>query len=232
MDVTKIKDRSLGEFLDDFYVCENCRIVDNDHGRLDVGYKCTSCGEPSHRGMSYFSTQVSSLITMMQEFYHTQQVITDDEGEPRNPWWAGNVKLPVIIFFTTLRELLLNNLIDELFKAIQIDPDICERLLADSPTHKQRLDKLFETLTGKKWYAALRLIDQNEGTDFISLDAFIVNVVNARNDFLHNGNVWEIKDGMAQDCIRNIHPMLRLHAYLHNYFVLPIYEFNRGAGIS
>jgi len=229
MDIVKIKDRPLGGVLDDFYVCEKCRIVDNDHGRLDKGYKCTTCGQPSDAGMSYFSTQVSSLITLMQEFYHTQQVITDDVGTAQNLRWAGNVKLPVIIFFTTLRELLLNNLIDELFIARQIDPDICERLLADSPTHKQRLDKLFRSMTGEKWNAALRLIDQKEGTNFISLNDFIEKVVNARNDFLHNGDTWQIKDGMAEDCMKNIHPMLRLHAFLHNYFVVPIYVFRQAA---
>ena len=227
MDLTRIKDRPLGQLVDNFYICENCRVVDNDHQRVEVGHKCTSCKEPSKRGMSYFSTQVSSLITMMQEFYHTCQVITDEQNEPCNPWWVGNVKLPVIIFFTTLRELLLNNLIDELFNALQIHPNICERLLADSPTHKRRLDKLFKTLTGKKWNTALKQIDHLKRTDFISLDHFIVSVVNARNDFLHNGNLWQIKDSMASDCIENTHSMLELHAYLHNNFVLPICEFRR-----
>lgn len=226
-DILKIKDRLLGEILDDFFICENCQIVDNDSGRLERGYKCPLCKETDDRCMSYFSTQVTSLINLMQEFYHTQQIITDDKGEAHAPFWAGNIKLPVIIFFATLRELLLNNLIDELFKAKKIDGGICERLLADSPTHTQRLDKLFRTLTGKKWKAALKLIDQKEGTDFVSLDDFIKTVVNARNDFLHNGNTWEIKDSMADECIRKIYPMLRLHAYLHNYFVYTIYDFER-----
>jgi len=225
-DILKIKDRPLGEVLDNFFICENCHIVDNDFGRLEPGYKCPQCLKTDDRGMSYFSTQVTSLINLMQKFYHTQQVITNDEGEAHVPFWAGNVKLPVIIFFATLRELLLNNLIDELFKAKKIDGDICERLLLDSPTHKQRLDKLFKTLTGEKWKAALTLIDKKEGTDFVSIDDFIKAVVSSRNDFLHNGNTWEIKDSMADDCMKKIYPMLKLYAYLHNYFVFTIYDFD------
>lgn len=226
-DILKIKDRPLGEALDNFFICENCQIVDNDSGRLERGYKCPNCKETDDRGMSYFTTQVTSLINLMQEFYHTQQMKTDDEGKPHTPFWVGNIKLPVIIFFATLRELLLNNLIDELFKAKQINGDICERLLADSPTHSQRLGKLFRTLTGEKWKDALKQIDHNEGTDFVSLDAFIKRVVDARNDFLHNGNTWEIKDNMADECIEKIYPMLRLHMYLHNNFVYTIYVFDR-----
>jgi hypothetical protein len=143
-------------------------------------------------------------------------------GENQELWWAGNVKLPVIIFFTTLRELLLNNLIDELFTARRIEADICERVLKDSPTHRQRMDKLFRTLTGEKWQAALRLIDEKEHTDFIRLDKFVIDVVTARNDFVHDGDKWAIKDEMVEDCIGNTYPMLQLHAFLHNYFVVPV----------
>jgi len=226
-DVLKIKDRPLGEVLDNFFICEHCNIVDKDSGRLERGNKCSNCKNTDDRGMSYFSTQVTSLINLMQAFYHNQQVVTDENGENHVPFWVGNVKLPVVIFFATLRELLLNNLIDELFKARNIDGDICERLLKDSPTHKQRLDNLFKTLTGEKWKTALTQIDKEEGTNFVSLDAFIINVVKARNDFLHNGNTWEIKDNMAEDCMKNIYPMLELHARLHNHFVFTIYDFEK-----
>jgi hypothetical protein len=222
-DLSKIKDRALGEMLDVFFVCQKCRIVDNDHGRVEGGHKCTTCNEPSSAGQSYYSAQVFSLITLMQEFYHTHQDIPDDLGEKQDQWWADKTKLPVIIFFTTLRELLLNNFIDELFRARNIGADICERLLKDSPTHKQRLGKLFRALTGEKWEAALKAIDQKEKTDFIRLNKFIMDVVEARNDFVHAGNTWSVKDEMADECIRCLYAMLQLHAYMHNYFVAPLY---------
>jgi hypothetical protein len=224
-DLSKIKDRALGEMLNVFYVCQKCRMVDSDHGRLEEGHRCAACGEPSAAGYSYYTTQVFSLITLMQEFYHTHQDIPDDLGEKQNQWWAGKIKLPLIIFFSTLRELLLNNLIYELFTARNIEADICERLLKDSPTHKQRLDKLFKTLAGEKWEAALKAIDKKEKTDFVRLDKFIMDVVNARNDFVHAGNTWGVKDEMADDCIRNLYAMLELHAHLHNYFVTPLYAW-------
>jgi hypothetical protein len=228
-DLSKIKDRALGEMLDVFYVCQKCRIVDSDNGRLEEGHKCAACGEPSTAGYSYYTTQAFSLITLMQEFYHTHQEIPDNLGEKQDQWWAGKIKLPVIIFFTTLRELLLNNLIEELFKARNIEADICERLLKDSPTHKQRLDKLFRTLAGEKWEVALKGIDHKERADFTRLDKFIMDVVNTRNDFVHAGNTWDIKDEMAANCMRNIYPMLQLHAHLHNYFVAPWYAWKLAA---
>lgn len=222
----KIKDRPLGEMLDNFFICENCSMVDTDSGRLEHGHKCTHCSKTDDRGMSYFSTRVTSLINLMQEFFHTQQIITDDQGHAHTPIWAGNIKLPVIIFFSTLRELLLNNLIEELFKAKKLEADICERLLSDNQTHSKRLNKLFKTLTGEKWINALKLIDMKEGTDFITLNEFIETVVRARNDFVHEGSTWEIKEDMADNCMKNIYSMLQLHAFLHNYFVFTIYDFN------
>jgi hypothetical protein len=218
--------------LNVFYVCQKCRVVDSDHGRLEEGYRCAACGDPSNAGWSYFSTQVFSLITLMQGFYHTRQDIPDEFGEKQDQWWAGRIKLPVIIFFTTLRELLLNNLIDELFTARKIESDICERLLKDSPTHKQRLDKLFQTLTGEKWEAALKAIDLKENTKLVNLDKFIMQVVTARNDFLHAGNTWAVKDQLADECIRNLYSMLDLHAHLHNWFVAPLYAWELAVNIE
>jgi len=222
-DLSKIKDRPLGAMLDIFYVCQKCRIVDRDSERCDVGHKCAKCGEPSSEGFSYFSTNVFSLITLMQEFYHTHQEIPDEMGDKQDQWWAGKIKLPVIIFFVTLRELLFNNLIEELFKASGIDADVCERLPKDSRTHKQRLKKLVRPFTRKRWKATLRLIGEKENTNFACLNKFITDVVRARNDFLHDGHDWNIKDEMAKNCIRNTLAMLQLHVFLHNYFVAPLY---------
>jgi hypothetical protein len=219
-----IRDRPLGEMMDRFYVCPRCRIVDSDHERLEEGHKCTTCGGLSSSGQSYFGTGVFSLITLMQEFYHTHQEIPDNLGDKQDQWWAEEIKLPIIIFFATLRELLLNNLIEELFKARNVQPDICERLLNDSPTHNQRLHKLFKTLTGRTWKASLTVIDKQEKTKFSGLNKFIMDVVNARHKFVHQGNTWHIKDKMAGDCMRNIYDMLLLHVSLHNYFVSPFYK--------
>ena len=224
MDVTDIKHKSLGLALDNFYVCQICHIVDNDHDRLEIGHPCSNCGKPSPAGQSYFGLQVYSLLTLKQEFYHSKQIITDETGEAQELEWIGNVKLPVIIFFTTFREVLLKKLLNELFLAMDLPKEINERLLPDSPTHKQRLDKLFKTLTGKKWKNALGMVSKEQNFDFIALSDFVEKIVNARNTFLHTGMKWAIKEEMAKECLNNTYHLLNLYAALHNRYVVPHYK--------
>jgi hypothetical protein len=224
VDVTDIKNQQLGLVLDNFYVCQNCHIVDNDHDRIEIGHTCSNCGKPSSGGRSYFGLKVDSLITLMQEFYHSKQLITNEFGEVQDLKWIGNVKLPVIIFFATLREVLLDNLLQELFLARGLPEDICDRLLADSPTYKQRLDKLFRALTGEKWKNALKIISEEQSFDFIALNDFVGEIVNARNTFLHTGIKWAIKEEMAEQCLRNIYPLLSMYTILHNKYVVKYHK--------
>lgn len=160
----------------------------------------------------------------MQEFYHSEQRITNEFGEVQDLKWIGNVKLAVIIFFATLREVLLNNLLQELFWAGGLPEDICERLLADSPTYKHRLDKLFKTLTGDKWKNALRKISEEQSFNFIALSDFVGDIVKARNTFLHKGIKWAIKEEMAGQCLRNTYPLLSMYAILHNKYVVKYHK--------
>jgi hypothetical protein len=225
--ILKIKDRPLSDVIDTFYICEKCNIVDEDSNRGEHGYLCTNCHKPDNRGMSYYSTQVGSLINLMQEFYHTHQIKTDDIAEARIPFWGINIKLPIIIFYTTLKELLLNNLIDEIFKARKLEIDICQRLLSDNPGYMMRRG-LFGSLAGEKWKSALKIIDHDEGTNYKALNEFLQKVDLARNDFVHNGKTWEIENtNMAEECIEETYSLLRLHVLLHNYFVYPIYADNK-----
>lgn len=224
MDVTDIKDQPLGILLANFYICQDCHIVDNDHDRMNVGHHCSNCGNPSPGGQSYFGFKVNSLITLMQEFYHSEQSITNGFDEVKDLKWIGNVKLPVIIFFVTLREVLIDNLLQKLFVARGLPDDICERLLADSSGYKQRIDKLFRTLAGEKWKNALKKISQEQNFDFIALDDFVEEIVKARNTFLHSGIKWAIKEEMAKQCLRNIYPVLSMYKNLHNKYVLKYYK--------
>jgi hypothetical protein len=73
---------------------------------------------------------------------------------------TGNAKLAVVIFFTTLREVLLNQLLFDLMLVQKIPDKISGLLFSDNLAHKQRLDKLFPSLTGVKWKSAIREINK------------------------------------------------------------------------
>jgi hypothetical protein len=52
-------------------------------------------------------------------------------------------------YLSTLREVLLKQLLSDLMRAQKVSESICDRLFSDNFTHKQRLDKLFPSLTSR-----------------------------------------------------------------------------------
>jgi hypothetical protein len=225
-DITEIKHQSLGSVLTDFHICQHCHIVDRDSDRIMVGHPCSNCGKPSPSGRGYFNLSVHSLINLMQEFFHKDQVeepSCSDAGlyevSPKK-----NSRVAVVVFFVTLREVLLENLLYDLMIAQNLSGNVCKRLFADSPMHKQRLEKLFPSLTGVTWKTALDTVDKTCDLDYIELDSFVRKTVDARNRFLHKGSKYAITEKMAEECLRNIWPLLNLHVYLHNEYVAPYYR--------
>jgi len=226
IDITEIKDQSLGLILADFYICQDCHIVDRDSNRIKVGHPCSNCGKPSPSGRSYFRLSVHSLIDLMQEFFHKDQIEQSQPTDGLSIRISGkkNTKIAVVIFFVTLREILLENLLHDLMIAQGLPDNVCKRLFADSPMHKQRMDKLFPALTGVKWKKAVSTVNSKCTLDYVELDGFIEKIVDARNKFLHRGSKYAITKNMAEECIKNIWPLLNLHVFLHNEYVVPYYN--------
>jgi hypothetical protein len=227
-DVTEIEHQSLGLVLADFHICQHCHIVDRDSDRIMVGHPCSNCGKPSPSGRGYFNLSVHTLIDLMQEFFHKDR----PEGPHiPDPEFQGvlskkNSKVAVVVFFVTLREVLLENLLYDLMIAQELPGNVCKRLFADSPMHRQRLEKLFPSLVGVTWKIALQAVNKKCELDYIALDAFVRKTVDARNTFLHRGSKYAITEKMAEECLRNIWPLLNLHVYLHNEYVAPYYREN------
>lgn len=225
-DITDIKDQSLGLLLADFHICQYCHIVDRDSDRIMVGHPCLNCGTPSPSGRMYFNMSVHSLINLMQEFFHKDQT---EGSRPRDGLSYAvsvkkNSKIAVVIFFVTLREVLLENLLYDLMIAQGLPANVCRRLFADSPMHKQRMDKLFPSLVGIPWKKALNILNNKCELDYIELDSFVEKAADARNRFLHKGSKYAITEKMAEECLRRIWPLLNLHVYLHNEYVVPYYR--------
>lgn len=223
MDVLEIKSQSLSLVLADFHVCEYCHIVDRDQNRIRYEYPCPTCGKPGNGGHMYFDLSVDTLINLMQESFHA------------TPWEASENTtagissrsahyLSVVILFCTLREMLLSRFVYELLVAQKIPARVCRRLLADNSVYKQRQGKLFRCLTGEKWKNAIRKLSMDGNLDYVELDEFLKQAVDARNKFLHEGSKWAIDKAMAEGCMRNIWPLLNLFVDLHNHYVYPLYS--------
>lgn len=225
-DITEIKHQSLGSVLADFHICQHCHIVDRDSDRIMVGHPCSNCGKPSPSGRGYFNLSVHTLINLMQEFFHK------DKPEEKDSPYSGrygvsskkNAKVAVVVFFVTLREVLLENLLYDLMIAQELPGNVCKRLFADSPMHRQRLEKLFPSLAGVTWKTALNTMNEKCELDYIELDSFVRETVDARNKFLHKGSKYAITEKMAEECLKKVWPLLNLHVYLHNEYVVPYHR--------
>lgn len=136
MDITEIKGQPLSSLVSDLLVCQECRIVDRDHERMRRGYTCPTCGYVSESGMLYFSVNIHILVDLIQESYHSANAEPKVEKLYQS---KGAHDISVIIFLCTLRETLLDKLINELLMAQNISEGISEKLLTDNKFHIQIL---------------------------------------------------------------------------------------------
>lgn len=221
MDVLEIKDQDLSLGLAaGFLICDYCQIVDKDLNRSEVGYPCPMCKQPSKRGHMYFDSQALILIDLMQESFHSKpwKAMRDKEIEPHY--------VSVVTFFCTLKEILLYRFINRLLSAQKIPERVQERLLEDNNSHLQRMNKLFPSLTGKRWRTAIKELDKKSKIRYGDLSVFLKEVTDARNQFLHEGDIFAIDKAMVENCIRNIGPLLNLFVELHNQYIYPLWRLN------
>lgn len=171
----------------------------------------------------YFDLSVHALINLMQESFHATSWETLENATAGISSESAHY-LSVVVFFCTLREVLLRRFAYELLVAQKIPARICKRLLADNSVHTQRQGKLFPSLTGEKWKNAIRKLSMDGNLDYVELNEFLKQAVDARNKFLHEGSKWAIDKAMAEGCMRSIWPLLNLFVDLHNHYVYPFYS--------
>lgn len=221
MDITTIKNQRLSTLLTDYCECESCHIVDRDPNRSKRGSPCPRCGVKGDGGEVYFHMGIRSSIDLMQELYHTPSRSGTGLGH-----LVASHHLAVIVFFCTMVESLIENLLREIMIAQDLPSAVQERLLSDNLTSKQRVDKLFPTLVDEKWNdaisAAIRA-HQGKRTDIKAALDFFLKAVRARNRFLHPpGNKWAIGLDMPRQCLRQTPTLLVLFVWLHNRCVAKV----------
>lgn len=217
---------SLGTLLCNYHCCEHCHAVYVDRDQFCVGMACKKCGEANTAGhRQYFGVAVWCLIDLMQEFYHKDA----KAPKPAPAKDSSNSPLAVVLFFATLREMLLKHFLTKMMIAHAMTVAVSDRLFSDNQSHQQMLNSLFPVLTGGvTWKAALAQVRPQLSFDAEDLNKFLKSVAEARNAFLHEGKKWAIKPAMAEHCMLRIEELLQLYVALHNEFVLREHK-RRGA---
>lgn len=223
-EILTIKSQSYSSLLSNFQICTHCTIVDLDQNRIRGGYKCPVCNKPGDCGHLYFHLGIHSLINLIQEAYNFQKIVSENEDEKviyRTDSRAHY--LSIVVFFTTLREVLMQNLLDELANIKNISEPIYDRLLSDNRNYSQKQNNIFPAFLEIKWDDAVKIANGKDEIDYVALNELLVDVVNARNIFLHEGSQYSITKELAEKCILSIWSLLNLYVRFHNDYVHPYY---------
>lgn len=220
----EINDQSPSSLLATFLVCDSCRFIVKFDFQMGSGYKCSRCGFHGDAIGIYFPSTVSSLIDLMQEFYHLKQGVTPNPLALTKQT-EGNHQLAVVIFFCSLVEVLLQHFLNECMLKVKLPYNIRKRLFDDTQSVKQRIQKLFPPLTGVKWKDAVKTLSKRGELNYHETVEFFKRVSDVRNKLLHEGTDWVVPDDMPKQCIYHIWPLICLFVALHNeYVALPVGE--------
>ena len=221
-EILEISNQSYSSLLCDFQICERCSLVDKFFNIKRYDSNCPVCNKHGNGGKLYFNFGVRSLIDLMQEVYNSKRIISNIDDEKMEVDSRAHY-LSVIIFFITLREVLLQNFLDEVALIKNIPNSDYELLLSDNWNYSQKQNKLFKSLLNIKWEKAVEQANEKDEIDYLSLDKLLKKAVDTRNKFLHEGKSFIITKELAEECIINISSLINLYVRFHNDYVHPFY---------
>ncbi|MGF2685814.1 hypothetical protein ACQUWM_04880 [Marinobacter sp. DUT-3] len=191
-------------------------MLDRNKERMRKGFECPACGYKSSGGRMHFHINIHILIDLIQESYHSPP---GGAGYDQLYEGDGPHDISVVIFFCTLREALLENLISRLMSNQHLPDGVQERLLADNKSHIQKQDKLFRALTGDKWKEAVQKASAAVVLDYVAIDEFVQHAANIRNEFIHSGRKWAINRELSKACVDHVWGLINVYVSLHNLYL-------------
>lgn len=219
MNITEITDQRLSEVVAKFWICPHCGIVDSNPTRAEAGHRCNPCGQKSDGPTpGYFTSNIRSLIDLMQELYHVKPESTLNLPVPETEKKKGH-QLVLVILFCTLTEVLFQQLLEECMSRMNLPAKIQDRMLRDNLYMHQRMKRLFPTLTGATWMEAADHLGKRHKQNYEKTARFYEQASEVRNEFLHRGGDWVIPNEMPEQCLRQIKPLVLFFVDLHNEYV-------------
>jgi hypothetical protein len=216
----RAKRQPLSSIAGEYYQCTECQVAD-DFRRNIGGTICPTCSKQSDHGLSFFDLSVLAMIDLLQEAFRAipePSSDKDDQLEREHSHGAA-----VLIYYCIIRELLLIRFSKAMMVGLNLPLPVQERMDADNDTHTARLFKLFPALTGVKWDEALKTLPSPKGYDWLALNQYLETVSKERNKFMHDGMFYKGGRTEAEECVKNLFPLLELFIELNNKFVHPFY---------
>jgi hypothetical protein len=148
----EVRGQPLSSVACDQISCKHCRWVSrsNKEERFSKGQQCSECGNVNNTNLLFYPMNIWMLIDLIQDAYHSQPLI-----ERRDYIQSRPHDVSVVIYFCTLREVLLSNLINNLIATENVSDAVRDRMLSDNKFHRQKQNPLFHSRAGDNWKDAL-----------------------------------------------------------------------------
>jgi hypothetical protein len=232
MRLSEVRESPHSAAIGYFYRCRHCLFIDRDTRRFGVGFPCPNCGVPGRGARLAYPMSILDLLDMMQAAYVLPSGL-QFEGQSLDPngedgvrpyeWGEAHGVVAVVLYFCTLREVLMTNLLDALCDAHQIPDQIADKLMKDHRLYMQKQGDLLPVLVGVKWKAMLRALGDSGHAGLEELDALVESAAKARNEFIHEGRQGaSLSRAMATQCVDAGPALLRLYTALNNAYVCPL----------
>ena len=164
----------------------------------------------------YFHLNIHTMVNLIQAAYQSPK----NEDLPSDGGAAQNAA--TLIFFCTLNEALLENLLCELCRAKQLPTAVIARLLSDNSRVCDRQGKLWVALTEKSWKWSIEKAGADDTCDYVRVNKFCADMQVVRNKFVHRGASHIVSRTMAETCANEIWAVTSFYVALHNAVVHPL----------
>jgi len=220
----RYRDMSGNEYS--YFLCLGCGIVDRDEDRSVPGHACPVCGVATCGNRMFFRLGATIIIQLIETSYFRwpEQSSHDEVSRRRREELRNSATL---IFFCTLKELLLETFTEDIMEALHLNQEERTCLREEYSTHSKRLHGLLPTLIKTSWQDALSSLPIERREQYCTLDRFLKDATKRRNDLLHDANWLASDDEIATSCVRAIPQILELYVDLHNQFVHPLMKDER-----
>lgn len=195
-------------------MCKQCYYVDNNLDRIKTAHICEIC-KKSAGAQLFLPIHIATTIDLALHAYHSTYVRSSDYTPTPN-------NIGSLIYFCTLRELLINKFLEDHLFAKNVPLKLIEKLFNDNKLANQKFNELFHSVTDIKWNKAIGCASQHSNTNFQELSHFMKQATEYRNAFLHKGDSWKIPLDFANNCINSIPKLIHLFVTLHNIYTYPI----------
>ena len=194
----------LGRADSSYSICEVCRyIVTDPMPPVQGAVPCPRCGA-SHPIRHYLPLAVGGLLGAMDDAIRT--ATADPDSQTHGPHHAV---LAVAVFVSTLEELLVEQLLDELLtkEGIRVKGGVA---VMGTVRSFERRQSLIKKLTGMSWNEAL-------GAD--NLVGYLKRVREFRNELVHSGQRWAVPDDLMPNVATYTLQLLTSFVQAHNGLV-------------